>query len=187
MAVVLNIARTNSAEEFLESPTEERFRHFFVDQAPKLILYFRSWGCESGMAEELAQDVLLTVFRQVGKLRDKRSFQPWMYRIARNAMVRRWKKEQPARDILSLEELDDERLGDMQTGSGFGNAVLVSECLDSLAPRDREIMTLRYLQEMEYHEIAEVLGMQLGTVQWKVFEIRKRLAARLTSWVGRKR
>jgi DNA-directed RNA polymerase specialized sigma24 family protein len=39
-------------------------------------------------------------------------------------------------------------------------------------------MTLRFIEELEYHDIAEVLGLPLGTVQWKIFNSKKKLARR---------
>jgi DNA-directed RNA polymerase specialized sigma24 family protein len=42
-------------------------------------------------------------------------------------------------------------------------------------------MMLRYIDELEYHEIAEMVDLPLGTVQWKIFNSKKKLAARFKS------
>jgi RNA polymerase sigma-70 factor (ECF subfamily) len=174
----------SSTQRFLDSPTEEHFRRFFTDQVPGLVRYFRSWGCDEGTAEELAQDVLLTVFREVRQLRDRNSFRAWVLRIAHNAVVHRWKKDRVERETLHLDELDEGAFAGNRSGEGPGTRILVTECLDWLTPEDRHIMILRYMEGLEYHEMAEVLQMRQGTVQWRVFEIRKRLAARLGSPAG---
>ena len=46
-----------------------------------------------------------------------------------------------------------------------------------LNPEERQIMMLRYVDDLEHHEIAAVLGLPLGTVQWKVFQTTRKLAA----------
>jgi DNA-directed RNA polymerase specialized sigma24 family protein len=45
-------------------------------------------------------------------------------------------------------------------------------------------MTLRYVDELEYHEIAEVMGLPAGTVQWKVFNAKRKLAQRFPNGQG---
>ena len=47
-----------------------------------------------------------------------------------------------------------------------------------LGEDEREIMMLRYIDELEYHEISELVGLPQGTVQWKIFNAKKKLAAR---------
>jgi DNA-directed RNA polymerase specialized sigma24 family protein len=55
------------------------------------------------------------------------------------------------------------------------------ESLATLDAVSRRILLLRYMDGLEYHEIAEVMKMPLGTVQWKVFDSKKKLA----KWMGR--
>jgi RNA polymerase sigma-70 factor (ECF subfamily) len=56
-----------------------------------------------------------------------------------------------------------------------------AEWMAFLEEDEREIMMLRYIDELEYHEIAELLGLPQGTVQWKIFNAKKKLAARFKS------
>ncbi len=50
-----------------------------------------------------------------------------------------------------------------------------------LDSREREIMRLRFIEEWEYHEIAAAQEIPIGTVQWKVFNAKKKLAPYLTT------
>jgi DNA-directed RNA polymerase specialized sigma24 family protein len=50
-----------------------------------------------------------------------------------------------------------------------------------LDTHERETMTLRFVEEWEYHEIAAVQAIPIGTVQWRVFNSKKKLALHLTS------
>ena len=49
-----------------------------------------------------------------------------------------------------------------------------------LTSSEREVMTLRFIEQWEYHEIAAAQGIPLGTVQWRVFNAKRKLAAFLT-------
>jgi DNA-directed RNA polymerase specialized sigma24 family protein len=48
-----------------------------------------------------------------------------------------------------------------------------------LDAQERETMTLRFVEEWEYHEIAAAKAIPIGTVQWRVFNSKKKLAAHL--------
>jgi DNA-directed RNA polymerase specialized sigma24 family protein len=45
-----------------------------------------------------------------------------------------------------------------------------------LDSREREVMTLRFIEQWEYHEIAAAQAIPIGTVQWRVFNAKKKLA-----------
>jgi len=45
-----------------------------------------------------------------------------------------------------------------------------------LDSREREVMSLRFIEQWEYHEIAAVQAIPIGTVQWRVFNAKKKLA-----------
>ena len=53
--------------------------------------------------------------------------------------------------------------------------------MEFLNPREREVMTLRFVEQWEYHEIAAAKDMPIGTVQSIVFNAKKKLAPRLTT------
>ena len=160
--------------DFLSRASQESFHRLFRALAPRLIGYFRARGVEVELAEDLTQDVMWSVYRQARSLRQKESFRPWLYRIARNALLRH------LRDTgrrISTVALDD---GMQAAYDGVAGLVLRSqfvEWMQWLSPEERQIMMLRYVDELEHHEIAELLGMPLGTVQWKIFHTKRKLAA----------
>ena len=50
-----------------------------------------------------------------------------------------------------------------------------------LDSREREVMTLRFIEQWEYHEIAAAHAIPIGTVQWRVFNAKKKLAPHLAT------
>jgi RNA polymerase sigma-70 factor (ECF subfamily) len=147
----------------------------FAKLAQRLIGYFRVRGCSPELSEDLAQEVLLAVYRNAGRLRGKDQFWPWFFRIAANAL-RRQQRDVSRRVTTVACDRDTEDLRPSNDDPLL--AFRFAEWMACLKPEDRQIMTLRYVEDLEYHEIAAVVGLPLGTVQWRIFEAKRRLAAR---------
>jgi RNA polymerase sigma-70 factor (ECF subfamily) len=169
------VEEASALERFLAAPSEESFRAVFAQLARRLLGYFRVRGCARELSEDLAQEVLLAVYRSARSLRDKEQFWPWFYRIAANALHRERRDVSRRvttvacdRDTTEFRGKDEDPLLAFQ----------FAEWMAWLKPEDRQIMTLRYVEELEYNEIAAVVGLPLGTVQWRIFEAKRRLAAR---------
>jgi RNA polymerase sigma-70 factor (ECF subfamily) len=164
---------------FLERPSEETFRPVCFALSPKLMRYFRLRGCDNAAAEEMTQDVLFTVFRQSSGIRDRSLFIGWVYKVARNALLQRWRKSKRSIDTLSLET----------TGPNLPEAAVRAAPLDSdftdliahLDPEEREIITMRFVLELDYREIAAALDIPVGTAKWRVFNCKMKVALQLRS------
>ncbi len=165
----------DAIQSFLAEPSEETFSALFRFIAPRIIGYFRVRGCDVSLAEDLTQEVMLAVYRQSKTLREKEFFLPWLFKIARNALLQHVRRE--GRQIPTT-ELDIRRhdpgvpADDLVVRSRF------AEWMEWLQPDEREVLMLRYVEGLEYHEIASALGIPLGTVQWRIFNCKKKLAAR---------
>ena len=68
-------------EKFLAAPDEATFADLFKLFTPELVSFFRTRGCDL-MAEDLAQEVMFTVHRKIGQLRDRSLFRAWLFKIA---------------------------------------------------------------------------------------------------------
>jgi RNA polymerase sigma-70 factor (ECF subfamily) len=73
---------------FLDNRSQESFAALFTIFAPQLVSFFRSRSRELSVAEDLPQEVMLTVYRKAGQVRDRASFRAWLLKIARNALRR---------------------------------------------------------------------------------------------------
>jgi DNA-directed RNA polymerase specialized sigma24 family protein len=140
-----------AAQNFLESPNEASFALVFEIFTPQLVSFFRARGCESALSEDLAQDVMLIVHRKADQLRDRTLFRAWLFKVARSSLCRHYGKQSREVDTIDLEKVSDS---------------LVT-------------LTLRFIEEWEYHEIAAAKAIPIGTVQWRVFNAKKKLAPHL--------
>jgi RNA polymerase sigma-70 factor (ECF subfamily) len=165
----------DSIEFFLRSPTEESFCNLFRSLAPRLVCFFRSRGCELSLAEDLTQDVMLSVYRQSSTLRNKDLFRPWLFRIARNALLQHVRSRSRQVETIEMDTRSHEPGGAAEDPL---NSSHFAEWMASLRPDERQLMMLRYVEGLEYHEIASMIDMPIGTVQWKVFHSKKKLVER---------
>jgi RNA polymerase sigma factor (sigma-70 family) len=76
------------AEQFLIQGDDDSFSALFKIYSPQLVAFFRRRGHEKCVAEDLTQEVMLTVYQKAGQVRDHRLFRAWLFRVARNAACR---------------------------------------------------------------------------------------------------
>src|ERR1700730_3745259 len=161
-------------ETFLESPNEESFTELFLTLTPQLVSFFRSHGCGMDLSEDLSQEVMLTVYRKAVQLRDRTRFRAWLFTIARHALYRHHGKHSPEVVTIDLQDIVDTR-----TKPVGPSAFEFHHWMTFLESNEREALTLRFVEEWEYHEIAAAKAIPIGTVQWRVFNAKKKLATRL--------
>ena len=168
-------------ERFLDTPNEQSFTDVFNVYTPQLVAFFRARRCEPSLAEDLAQEVMLTVHLKATQLRDRTLFRGWLFTIARNVLCRYHGKQTREVDTVDLAEIGD-RLVTADNNRAAGT--LAFEFLHWMAfldSREREVMRLRFIEQWEYHEIAAAKDIPIGTVQWRVFNAKRKLAPYLTA------
>jgi len=165
----------NVTGRFLDAPNDESFADVFKTFTPQLVALFRARGCELTLAEDLAQEVMLIVHRKASQIRDRALFRGWLFKIARNALFRHYGKKTREVETVDLAEVAD----GLAAGGHKPSDTPAFEFLNWMAfldSREREVMTLRYIEQWEYHEIAAARAIPIGTVQWRVFNAKKKLA-----------
>ena len=165
-------------ERFLETPNEDSFAAVFNTFQPQLIAFFRSRGCEPPLAEDLTQEVMVRVYFKGAQLRDRSLFHGWLFAIARNTLRRHYGKR--AREVDTVDIWDVVQRVTASKGSApTSPAFEFREWMGALNSRERDFLTLRFIEQLEYHEIAAARAIPIGTVQWTVFNAKKKLAPRL--------
>src|SRR5580698_8496909 len=161
-------------ETFLEAPNEESFTELFLTFTPQLVSFFRSHGCARDLSEDLSQEVMLTVYRKAVQLRDRGRFRAWLFTIARHALYRHHGKH--PLEVVTIDVLD---IVDTRAKVVGYSAFEFHRWMTFLELNEREALTLRFVEEWEYHEIASAKAIPIGTVQWRVFNAKKKLATLL--------
>lgn len=163
-------------ETFLESPNERSFTDVFNIFTPQLVAFFRARNCERALAEDLAQGVMFTAYRKASQVRDRSLFRGWLFKIARNKLYRHYGKQTREVETVALEEITDRSVGASRTAAATP-AFEFFHWMGFLDTREREAMTLRFVEEWEYSEIADAQAIPVGTAKWRVFNAKKKLAS----------
>jgi RNA polymerase sigma factor (sigma-70 family) len=166
--------------KFLETPSEDSFSDLFHIFRPQLVAFFRARGCDLASAEDLTQEVLFTVYRKAEQVRDRASFRAWLFKIARNALCQYFGKQSREVETVELDDVGERQAVAADRAAGTP-AFEFKHWLAMLDSNEREVMSLRFIEEWEYHEIAAAKSIPIGTVQWRVFNAKKKLAPHLIS------
>jgi RNA polymerase sigma-70 factor, ECF subfamily len=146
-------------------------------------------------ASDVAQEVFLKIFRNVGSFRGDSSLRTWVYRIAVNESHnrRRWlfrhrRGETGIEDAFEDSETREKPLMDSgETPFDFTvnreAQILLEEALATVNPVFRTALVLREIEDMSYEQIADILEVSIGTVKSRIVRgreaLRRNLATRL--------
>jgi RNA polymerase sigma-70 factor (ECF subfamily) len=149
-------------------------------------------------AEDLVQDTYLRAFRFFDRFEPGTNIRAWLYRILKNQFLNRVQQGKPITESADLDLLTSSHAA---LESAFPHsprrtpedevmesvtAAEVEEALAMLQPEYRIVVTLARVEEMSYKEIAEALGVPIGTVMSRLHRGRKILQKRLFDYVARR-
>jgi RNA polymerase sigma-70 factor (ECF subfamily) len=147
-------------------------------------VYSLAWSIvkDSAIADDVAQDVFVKVWRSLPSFDGRASFSTWIYAITRNAAIsalRQRRQQVSLQDEIVLAEAETElaaRAPEAQEERGAAEEERLATALANLPEKQRQVVTLFYLQGRSYDEVAEMLAMPLGTVKTLLHRARGQLA-----------
>ncbi len=145
--------------------SREAFAELVRRHQNHLLNFFARMGAYQG-AEDLVQETFLRLYRMRERYRPTARFTTFLYVLARHAWAdqarRSWRKE---RLETGLE--DEARIVD-RAAADAPHRLDVQAALDRLSPKLREVIVMNIYQGLRYQEIADVLGVPLGTVKSRI-------------------
>lgn len=159
------------------SDSKERFATLYRESYRKVFGYLCTMLMDRTLAEDVAAQAYLKAYRAFATFDETRaSFSTWVITIARNYAIQYLRKN--GRVMSMSDKLDqmepsqtDERI------ETYGNAAFATSLLNSLDAEDRQLVYLKYYEEMPNKQIAEVLGMNASTVGTRLSRAMARLRA----------
>ena len=149
------------------------FEELFEMYQPRLKYYVRRLDSGGTNADDILQDIWLTVFKKIHRLKDARAFAVWLYRIARNKVYDGFRRKD--RFVRLPEEDEFPVSGSDEPVFDANDAERLHRALNELKPHHREVLTLCFIERMSYQSIAEVVGCNIGTVRSRIFYAKKSL------------
>ncbi len=129
------------------------------------------------------QDVFVEAYLGLDRYRGKAPFAHWLSRIATRVGYRYWKQvdRQKKRESFTLEEWDQLSCDSPEKMDAGQVAALVYRLLGQLPPRDRLVLTLRYLEECDVAETSQRTGWTRSMVKVQTWRARKKMEKLFTN------
>lgn len=134
----------------------------------------------------VSQDAFVRAWNAIGTFLEGRKFGPWLFSIVKNLSINHIEKKKSLREI-SLDNAMEESGFDLPSPGDDPHTELerkelsrlVWRAIMSLKDEHREILVLKHMQDMSYHEIGETLGIPEGTVMSRLYYARLELKQKL--------
>lgn len=149
-------------------------------QTPVYNLAYRMLG-NADEAEDATQESFLRAYTRLGSYNNTKPFKTWLFAIAAHHCIDRLRKRRLI--WLSLDTtlpphpaLSDSRPGPEESAVQSERQEMVQQMLNTLKPKDRIMVILRYWYDHSYEEIAEVTGASVSAVKSRLHRARNALA-----------
>lgn len=158
------------------------FGELFARFAPRVKGYLIRLGANPQLAEDLAQDCMVSIWRRAASFDPRKAkASTWIFVIARNAWIDRLRRERVElayQASLDTTEVSDEEAPDDAVVRRQAESE-IEAALERLSDEQREVVRLSFFEERPHSEIAERLSLPLGTVKSR---LRLALAKLRTHW-----
>lgn len=157
-------------EGLIEAVAQRRdraaFGELFSYYAPRLKAYLVRRGAPAELAEELAQETMLTVWRKASLFEaDRASASTWIFTIVRNLRVDQLRRLRPMLDVSEIPEEPDTRPLSDHTIDVARRSARLRAALATLPSEQAEVVRLSFFDDRPHAEIEQALGIPLGTVK----------------------
>lgn len=150
---------------------EQLFTDLYQSYSPGILKICLGYTGDRSLAEDLLQEVFLSVWNNMHKFRQEASWSTWIYRIAVNTCLTYLRKKK-----APLVDVAVEILGALpeEPGTKEQDIQLLYTCISRLPEADRLIIGL-VLDDKPYEEIAAIIGMNVNNLRVKIHRIKKQL------------
>ena len=168
----------------------QNFEEIIAENESKIFNTIYSFVGDYEDALDLTQETFICAYRSIGKFRQESSISTWLYRIAINLCKKSYNKRKKW-DSVFTSSLDDPETGrqaarfaseDESAGdileADEEESIIRSE-IYALPEKHRSVIILKYLQDLSYEEMADILGCSIGTIKSRLSRAKEKLKSRL--------
>ena len=167
----------NAALLAIAAGEQEPLSALYKDCRQSVFLLAASITGQAQMAEDVTQEAFLAAWRGLPQFRGDCRFSTWLYRLVNNAAIDYLRREKRHRDTGDVDDLElpDGDPSPQELAEQSDTRAAVRRGLDRLSPEHRQVLLLRYMQELDYGEIAQVLDVSEGTVKSRINRAKSKL------------
>ncbi|HXC42194.1 MAG TPA: sigma-70 family RNA polymerase sigma factor [Candidatus Dormibacteraeota bacterium] len=172
-------AEKEFAQEAAAAALRREFEERLAECGPLAYRVARGVLRNSADAEDVAQEALLRAYRRFERLRDRTRFRAWLVRIAFRLAIDRARssKRREVRETLWSQSVPRPSTEDVAATSEF--QAHLDRAMEELPEKHRLVLLLAAMQGHSLEEVAEMLGLPIGTVKSRLFFARKQIAEKL--------
>lgn len=149
---------------------EAAFARLHAKFGPRVLGYLRRLVGED--AEDVEQEVWVTVYRRIAELVNPGAFRTWLFRTTRYRAIDHLRRRCREQELFVDDAAAEHVVQPEDTGPPLA---MVEELVARLPAPQREVLTLRYQDQLSYAEIALIVGCAVGTVRSRLFYARQKL------------
>jgi len=157
---------------------ERAFQQLLDDFGTRTLRYLR--GLVGDEADDVQQDVWLSVYRAIATLANPGAFRTWLFSTTRRRALDHLRKRRREEELIA--DAADDVLYDAADESALDtfDAGALDDVLAGLPQPQREVLLLRFQDQMSYSEIAVIVGCPVGTVKTRIHHAKRKLHDILT-------
>ena len=167
-------------KNFKEDGSNKWFEKIYTLFLPRIYRYFYLRLFDHQQAEDLTSEVFIRVYKNLRKVNlNKRTFPPWIYRIASNLLIDYYRKNRRHGADKALEEIDDEvTVTDNNTffenspvlrkELGFEN-IKILDAMGKLTELQKDVVILKFVEDFDYMTISNITGKRQPAVRAVLF------------------
>jgi len=150
----------------------ELFQAIWERYHPRLQVYFSRSHSGFLETEDMVSEILLYVFESIGTYNSRYAFSTWIYRVARNRFIDRIRKKEIPKEEIREDFPEEGETPESLMIKGEEER-LVRDAVARLSETDRELVFFHFYENMKLREISTITGIPVGTVKYRMSEIRK--------------
>lgn len=130
-------------------------------------------------AMDISQEAFIRAFRKIKRFDTKKAFFPWFYKLLKNLCLDHLKRKRRIQEVpldgvrILKEEREDREMKE-----------ILWQGIENLPMEQREVIILRYFQQLSYKEIAETVDKPIGTVMSSLYYAKRKLKETIGKFLG---
>jgi RNA polymerase sigma-70 factor (ECF subfamily) len=161
-----------SASSDLPGMNSEEFAAFYERSARPLWAYLARVSGDAALADDLLQESFLRFLGADHPNDGEVSARRYLFRIATNLLRDHWRRPRAA----SIEDIPEELFQARDYGVACDSRMILGPALQSMRPRDRQLLWLAYAEGYSHREIAGITGLASASIRLLLFRARRKIA-----------